>query len=62
MEHPIPNKLYFSLVEAFKLIGCSYHTGKAEIRSENLKTIIIGKRQKITRKVLMRYLKNRDLI
>jgi len=58
----IPNKLLFSYGEAFEILGFSRAIGDIEVQSGELKTVLVGKRPKISRKDLLDYAKRKGLI
>lgn len=58
----IPNKLIFSFREAFQILGFSKNIGNIEIQTGELKTVLVGKRPKISRRDLLDYAERRGLI
>lgn len=58
----IPDKLIFNYAEAFKIIGISRTIGDTEVHSGELKTVLVGKRPKISRRDLLDYAERKGLI
>lgn len=58
----IPDKLTFNYAEAFKILGFSRTIGDIEVQTGALKTVLVGKRPKISRKDLLDYAERKGLI